>query len=78
MASVVFYCGGMSVQDFVQMNYSQLNLTESLFKGLEDAGYTKCTPVQEKVLAVSLSGNDLYVQSQTGSGKTAAFLVKLS
>ena len=77
MASVVFYCGGMSVQDFVQMNYSQLNLTESLFKGLEDAGYTKCTPVQEKVLAVSLSGNDLYVQSQTGSGKTAAFLVTI-
>ena len=44
-------------------------------KGLEAAGYEKCTPVQEQVLTCGLSGDDLYVQSQTGTGKTASYLV---
>ena len=44
-------------------------------KGLETAGYEKCTPVQEQVLTCGLSGDDLYVQSQTGTGKTASYLV---
>ena len=57
------------------MNYSELNLNESLKKGLCECGYVKCTPVQEKVLEVSLDGSNLYVQSQTGTGKTAAYLV---
>ena len=57
------------------MNYSELNLNENLKKGLGECGYVKCTPVQEKVLEVSLDGSNLYVQSQTGTGKTAAYLV---
>ena len=44
-------------------------------KGLETAGYEKCTPVQEQVLTCGLSGDDLYVESQTGTGKTASCLV---
>ena len=59
------------------MKYSELNLNENLFKGLEEASYENCTPVQEQVLKVSLDGSDLYVQSQTGTGKTAAFLVTI-
>ncbi|MBQ3671635.1 MAG: DEAD/DEAH box helicase [Treponema sp.] len=59
------------------MNYSELPLNENLKKGLEEAGYVTCTPVQEKVLEASLDGSDLYVQSQTGTGKTAAFLVSI-
>lgn len=59
------------------MNYSELNLDERLKKGIEEAGYVVCTPVQEKVLQASLDGSDLYVQSQTGTGKTAAFLVSI-
>ena len=59
------------------MNYSELNLDENLKKGIEEAGYVTCTPVQEKVLQASLDGSDLYVQSQTGTGKTAAFLVSI-
>lgn len=59
------------------MNYSELNLNESLFKGIDEAGYVECTPVQKQVLEVSLDGSDLYVQSQTGTGKTAAFLVTI-
>lgn len=59
------------------MNYSDLNLNENLKKGLAGCGYVTCTPVQEKVLNVSLDGSDLYVQSQTGTGKTAAYLVTI-
>ena len=59
------------------MNYSELNLNESLFKGIDEAGYLECTPVQKRVLEVALDGSDLYVQSQTGTGKTAAFLVTI-
>ena len=57
------------------MNFSEFNLSPDLMKGLETAGYEKCTPVQEQVLTCGLSGDDLYVQSQTGTGKTASYLV---
>lgn len=59
------------------MNYSELNLHEKVQQGVADAGYVTCTPVQEQVLALALDGSDLYVQSQTGTGKTAAFLVTI-
>ena len=57
------------------MNFSELNLHPDLQKGLVEADYITCMPVQEQVLAHAFSGQDLYVQSQTGTGKTAAFLV---
>ncbi len=59
------------------MNYSELNLNEKIQQGLREAGYVTCTPVQAQVLSSSLDGSDLYVQSQTGTGKTAAFLVTI-
>ena len=43
--------------------------------GIASAGYVTCTPVQEQVLQAGRDGSDLYVQSQTGTGKTAAYLV---
>ena len=46
-------------------------------QGIEGAGYVDCTPVQEQVLKSSLEGRDLYVQSQTGTGKTAAYLTSV-
>ena len=59
------------------MDFTEFNLDERLLKGLEDAGYTNCTEVQEQVLKNSQDGSDLYVQSQTGTGKTAAYLVAI-
>ena len=59
------------------MNFTEFNLNEQLLKGLEAAGYTTCTDVQEQVLKSSQDGSDLYVQSQTGTGKTAAYLVAI-
>ncbi|MDR0290610.1 MAG: DEAD/DEAH box helicase [Treponema sp.] len=57
------------------MEFSELNLHPDLKKGLEEAEYITCMPVQEQVLTRAFGGQDLYVQSQTGTGKTAAFLV---
>ena len=59
------------------MNFTEFNLNEMLLEGLNAAGYTECTEVQEQVLKSSQDGSDLYVQSQTGTGKTAAYLVAI-
>ena len=59
------------------MNFSNCNLDSHLLQGLEEAGYIECTPVQAQVLSAGMDGADLYVQSQTGTGKTAAYLVTL-
>ncbi|MDR1949331.1 MAG: DEAD/DEAH box helicase [Spirochaetaceae bacterium] len=57
------------------MEFKELNLHPDLQRGIAEAGYVACMPVQEQVLANAFGGQDLYVQSQTGTGKTAAFLV---
>ena len=61
------------------MDFVEFGLDQRLLKGIEQAGYVSCTPVQEQVIKASQAsggkGPDLYVQSQTGTGKTAAYLV---
>ncbi len=59
------------------MNFTEFALQDELQQGIAGAGYVTCTPVQEQVLQNSLEGRDLYVQSQTGTGKTAAYLVSI-
>ena len=59
------------------MKFTEFTLHQSLLEGIAQAGYTDCTPVQEQVLKNSLEGRDLYVQSQTGTGKTAAYLISI-
>ena len=59
------------------MKFTELNLTEELLQGIKDADFTDCLPVQEKTYVYALEGRDVLVQSQTGSGKTAAFLVSI-
>ena len=57
------------------MKFEELNLDEKLLQGLHEAGYKECMPVQEQTLKHTLEGRDVGVQSQTGTGKTAAFLI---
>jgi ATP-dependent RNA helicase RhlB len=59
------------------MRFTELDLNPRLQQAIADRGYTDLTPVQERTLAVSLEGQDVAVQSQTGTGKTAAFLITL-
>ena len=57
------------------MKFAELQLHPSLLQALADAGYTEATAVQQQAIPAVLGGKDLMVSSQTGSGKTAAFML---
>ncbi len=57
------------------MKFQEFKLHDNVLKGIEKAGFTEVMPVQEKAISESLKGKDIGVQSHTGSGKTAAFLI---
>jgi len=57
------------------MTFEALGLHPSVLKALVESGYTKPTPVQEQAVPAGIAGRDLLVSSQTGSGKTAAFML---
>ncbi|MGC1456135.1 MAG: DEAD/DEAH box helicase [Nitrospirota bacterium] len=59
------------------MNFSELDLPYEVKQGIEHTGFTLCTPVQEAVIPRALRGEDVAAQAQTGTGKTAAFLISL-
>jgi len=59
------------------MNFKNLHLSYPLQKSLEKNLYKETTPIQEKVIPLILNGSDLMAQAQTGSGKTASFVVPL-
>ncbi len=56
-------------------SFASFDLPAPVVEGIEAAGFTHCTPIQEKVLPLSLAGKDVAGQAQTGTGKTAAFLL---
>jgi len=55
--------------------FADLKLNKPLMQAIEHAGYKSCTPVQSAVIPAALRGKDVIGQAQTGTGKTAAFLV---
>ena len=59
------------------MKLTELNLHPDLQRGIDEAGFVDCMPVQAMVFEHSLKGEDIYAQSQTGTGKTAAFLISI-
>jgi ATP-dependent RNA helicase RhlB len=56
-------------------HFSELDLEASLLQGLQDLGFTHCTPIQASTLPAALAGRDVAGQAQTGTGKTIAFLL---
>ncbi len=59
------------------MQFSELNLEPTLIQDIEKLGYGQCTDIQEKCIPLVLEGKDIAGLAQTGTGKTAAFLVPL-
>lgn len=59
------------------MNFSQLGLAEAQVRACESLGYTEPTPIQQQGIPVILSGRDLIGCAETGTGKTAAFLLPI-
>ena len=59
------------------MNFSEFELPYEVQQGIEHVGFTTCTAVQEAVIPRAVRGEDVAAQAQTGTGKTAAFLISL-
>src|SRR3989440_12612982 len=57
------------------MDFNSFDLPEPVLRGVRDAGFMTATPIQEGALPLALKGKDVAGQSQTGTGKTAAFLI---
>ncbi|MCK4840713.1 MAG: DEAD/DEAH box helicase [Methylococcales bacterium] len=65
----------MNNTHLTKTRFSNLELSNSIIKSLKQAGFIECTPIQDKTLPLSLRGKDVAGQAQTGTGKTAAFLL---
>lgn len=59
------------------MDFSELDLDESVLSALDAMNFKECTPVQEHTIPVLLEGHDLIGVAQTGTGKTAAYLLPI-
>jgi superfamily II DNA/RNA helicase len=59
------------------MSFSTLNLSTPILNAIADLGYTKPTAIQQKAIPVVLSGKDIIAAAQTGTGKTASFVLPL-
>ena len=66
---------GMQQDHLSKINFDSLNIPPQLLQSIESAGFSKCTPIQAETLPLSLAGHDIAGQAQTGTGKTAAFLI---
>jgi len=67
----------MNAPHTTDVEFSQLGLDDRLLKSLEEHSLTHCTPVQAECLPIVLAGKDVAGQAQTGTGKTAAFLLAI-
>jgi ATP-dependent RNA helicase RhlB len=59
------------------VTFASLGLKPGVMQGVAQAGFVTCTPIQAQTLPIALAGRDVAGQAQTGTGKTAAFLVAL-
>ncbi|NJA06025.1 DEAD/DEAH box helicase [Methylococcaceae bacterium WWC4] len=58
-----------------ETRFSNLELSDSIIKGLKEAGFIQCSPIQDRALPIALRDRDVAGQAQTGTGKTATFLL---
>ncbi len=65
------------VNSFMPSGFETLNLHPQLKQAIDALGFTHMTPIQEKVLKFTLAGHDAIGRAQTGTGKTAAFLISI-
>ncbi|HKK16760.1 MAG TPA: DEAD/DEAH box helicase, partial [Gammaproteobacteria bacterium] len=65
----------MGAPPTIDTSFSEFRLDPRLLKALDDVGYKYCTPIQAECLPAILAGQDIAGQAQTGTGKTAAFLL---
>lgn len=57
------------------MFFDELDLSDDVLDALDAMNFSECTPIQEQAIPIALTGSDLIAIAQTGSGKTAAYLL---
>ena len=65
----------MSQDHLTNIHFRDLDLPATLLQGIESTGFSLCTPIQAETLPLTLANRDVAGQAQTGTGKTAAFLI---
>ncbi len=65
----------MTDKHLTDIRFDSFGLCKELAQGIEDTGFSFCTPIQAETLPIALKGQDVAGQAQTGTGKTAAFLL---
>jgi ATP-dependent RNA helicase RhlB len=66
-----------SIPESEEVPFRAFDLPSVVQQGIDAAGFTHCTPIQARVLPLALAGKDVAGQAQTGTGKTAAFLITM-
>ena len=67
----------MSEKHLTKTRFDSFPFSQAILDGVRDAGFEYCTPIQAQTLPIALDGQDLAGQAQTGTGKTAAFLLAI-
>jgi ATP-dependent RNA helicase RhlB len=67
----------MSQKHLTKTRFDSFPFSAAILTGLQDAGFDLCTPIQAQTLPIALDGRDVAGQAQTGTGKTAAFLLAI-
>ncbi|MEK7321517.1 MAG: ATP-dependent RNA helicase RhlB [Pseudomonadota bacterium] len=65
----------MSKRHLTETYLASFDFPEPVQRGIKDAGFSECTPIQAQTLPLALAGQDVAGQAQTGTGKTAAYLL---
>lgn len=67
----------MTKKHLTNTSFDSLGLLPEIMQGVQEAGFEQCTPIQAETLPIALRGQDVAGQAQTGTGKTAAFLLAI-
>ncbi len=65
----------MTDKHLTEITFSSFDLDARITQGVDEAGFSFCTPIQAQTIPIAIQGKDVAGQAQTGTGKTAAFLV---
>jgi ATP-dependent RNA helicase RhlE len=69
--------GRPTLEGYSEMSFASLGLSDALLRAIADAGYTQPTPIQLQAIPAVLAGGDLLAGAQTGTGKTAGFVLPI-
>ncbi|MFK8016934.1 MAG: DEAD/DEAH box helicase [Gammaproteobacteria bacterium] len=67
----------MTTTHLSEIAFADLDLAPPVLQGVTNAGFVKCTPIQAQTLPLAIAGRDVAGQAQTGTGKSAAFLLAM-